>query len=581
MRNKLGHLFILTVLFVLMYSTAYAGAKQYSVDGELISYNYPQINIYINGVKKTPTIEPLLLNSRVFVHIRYVAEQFGAKVTGYDKSKVSINYNGKNIVLYYNKNTAYIDDKPVQLDATVKLINGGYTYVPIRFLAEAFDKNVRWDNWSVYITDREQQVVRVKDIRYNDGKLLVQTDGTITFDKFNLPSPDRLVLDLENAVLDSPNNININSNGIKQIRYSQFSLNPNKVRVVVEFDKLVPYEIATTDDKKVLSVVFSKLKEDNPPSGQPANPSQQDPGSSDTSKQNPNPMNPPQQDQQPSSNQYLVNALKYTVTGDTANVAIATNASDYKVDKLDNPTRVYVDLYGAKLGNFANTIDVKDDVVDTIKASQYSQDTVRVVVYLNKNASYQVLKQDGFIVLSLTPIDNSKKIIVIDAGHGGSDPGATGNNLREADVVLQIAKKLQSLLAQAGYNVVMTRTDDSYVGLYDRPALANQLKADVFVSIHANSFSNPSAKGTEILYFNNKKLAQVVHDELMKQVDTVDRGLVERPKLVVLNSTNMPSILVETAFISNPDDAKKLASDDYQLKFAQGIYNGIVKFLNQ
>lgn len=560
-KSRLGWAFILMVLFVMVYSVAYAGVRKYVIDGRVVSYNYPPISIYVNGVKKAPAVEPLMLNSRVLVHIRFIAEQFGAKITGYDSSKVSMSYNGKNITFYYNKNVAYVNGSPVQLDASVKLVNKGYTYVPLRFVVETFfNKNVRWDNWSVYIDNKATPVVNVKNVSYADGKLVVQADGAISFNKFNMTSPDRLVLDFNNAILNLPDgskgkSIDVNSNGIRQIRYSQFtsSPDPNTVRVVVEFDKMVNYEIATADDKKALPVVFDKLQQPaDPPSPQP-----------------------------PASNYYTVDSVQYGMSGKSANVTISTKATDFYVDRLDNPSRVYMDIHNARLNNVPGTVSVKDNIVDIVKVGQYSADTVRVAVYLNADVSYQVLKQDGALVLSLTPVDNSKKTIVVDAGHGGSDPGAVGNNLRESDVVLQIAKKLQSLLAAGGYNVVMTRTDDSYVGLYDRPQLANQLNADVFVSIHANSYSSSSAKGTEVLYFNNIKLAQIVHDELMKQVDTIDRGLVERPHLVVLNSTNMPSILVETAFISNPDDAKKLSSDDYQWRFARGIYNGIVKFLSQ
>jgi len=181
--------------------------------------------------------------------------------------------------------------------------------------------------------------------------------------------------------------------------------------------------------------------------------------------------------------------------------------------------------------------------------------------------------------------------VYIDPGHGGSDPGAIGiGGIHEADINLAIALKLKTLLDNGGYRTMISRTTDTDVGLYDRPYQANNEGADVFVSIHSDSFGSPSANGTTVLYYPNgyngdtrdeKTFAQIIHDDLMKQINTTDRGLSERPKLVVLNQTKMPAVLVETGFVTSPTDAQLLTDDNFQWKVAQGIYNGIVDYFDK
>jgi N-acetylmuramoyl-L-alanine amidase len=129
----------------------------------------------------------------------------------------------------------------------------------------------------------------------------------------------------------------------------------------------------------------------------------------------------------------------------------------------------------------------------------------------------------------------------------------------------------------------MTRGDDSYVDLYERAILANNLNAKLFVSIHNNSF-NGSAYGTETLYYSpssgsSKTIAAVIQAKLINTLGSYDRGIVSRPNLVVLNTTKMPAVLTEVGFMDNPDEKAKLMSDDYKQKAAQAICDGIIASL--
>jgi len=194
---------------------------------------------------------------------------------------------------------------------------------------------------------------------------------------------------------------------------------------------------------------------------------------------------------------------------------------------------------------------------------------------------------------------DGKLVIVVDAGHGGVDPGAIApsNGLKEKDVNLCVALKLRDLLKAAGLNCITTRsTDDSLVHPYDqvndlaaRAQVANDAKADLFVSIHHNSAGSSAAVGTAVYSYpgsaEGAKLAETIQEELVKalgwsNVPGKDDGT-HTANFAVLRRTLMTAVLCESAYMSNPEEAELLATDEFRQKEAQGIYNGIAKYLNQ
>ena len=214
--------------------------------------------------------------------------------------------------------------------------------------------------------------------------------------------------------------------------------------------------------------------------------------------------------------------------------------------------------------------------------------------------------------------------IVIDAGHGGHDSGTLGpDGIEEKDVVLDVALRLGKLLHdRLGAEVVYTRADDTFIPLETRTAIANKAQADLFISVHANSSQDPSARGVEVYYLNftsdpeamqvasreNAVSSQRVNQlsDLVKQIalkDKIDesrelaadvdqslyaglkkgngglkdRGVKKAP-FVVLIGANMPSILAEISFVTNPDDAAKLDTPEYRERVAESLYNGIARY---
>ena len=215
--------------------------------------------------------------------------------------------------------------------------------------------------------------------------------------------------------------------------------------------------------------------------------------------------------------------------------------------------------------------------------------------------------------------------IVIDPGHGGHDTGTIGpNGLEEKDLVLGVAKRLGKLLQnRLGAEVIYTRQDDTFIPLETRTAIANQEEADLFISIHANSSGDPEARGVETYYLNftsnpdalevaareNAVSDKAIH-ELQDLVKTIalkekieesrefasdvqralhsglaakssairDRGVKKAP-FIVLIGANMPSILAEVSFVSNPTDARKLETAEYRQRIAESLYRGISTYV--
>lgn len=335
-------------------------------------------------------------------------------------------------------------------------------------------------------------------------------------------------------------------------------------------------------------------------------------------------------------------SVSYKVSGDKyieVTAQISGNINEVSDFVLSNPTRVVVDI--------KNTVMRADEKNMTINAAGVSgirlgetNGVSRIVVDLNSFDDYKVstgtnsikIKIDTngsaalpsatpsqvpatptpsatttpTIVPTQTPVPTVKptytlppnvvaakgdeKVIVIDAGHGGKDGGAqgvlNGQPIYEKNLTLSIAKKVQKLVEEGGYRVVMTRSGDTYPELEERSSLANAVNAAMFVSIHINSAEASSASGTEVYYSvkNNgtsygaksEELAENVLDGMLERMNTRDRG-VKTANHVVTRTSNMPAILLEVGFISNAEELAKMCDDNFQNGVAEGIAEGILK----
>ena len=182
----------------------------------------------------------------------------------------------------------------------------------------------------------------------------------------------------------------------------------------------------------------------------------------------------------------------------------------------------------------------------------------------------------------------SGKTIIVDAGHGGYNPGAVANGSVEKDNNLAVARLLEKQLEEAGANVVMTRSTDRAVAskvtslrseLQARVDIAEQNDGDIFISIHSNSNDDPSFHGAMTFYGNERseELAETIQKNLVYRTKAEDKGI-QKAGFYVIRNTSMPSVLVEMGFVSNPKEARRLSDSAYRQRIANGIYEGIEEY---
>ena len=177
-------------------------------------------------------------------------------------------------------------------------------------------------------------------------------------------------------------------------------------------------------------------------------------------------------------------------------------------------------------------------------------------------------------------------LIVLDPGHGGSANGAEYGGVKEKDLNLSIALQAAELLRQAGLDVLMTRTDDRDVDLYERTDLANGQEADLFVSVHCNaSVDHNDALGIYTCAYSESskgwELAETLYQTMQAATGAPAFGMEPRPNLAVLRTSKMPAALVECGFMSTPEELALLVQPMYQARLARGIADGVLAYLAQ
>ena len=318
------------------------------------------------------------------------------------------------------------------------------------------------------------------------------------------------------------------------------------------------------------------------------------------------------------------------------------------------PERLFLDLDGIWVGQqWQDGIAIDDGLVRRVRLGQNTRRRARLVLDLDRLERHRLLhltSPERLVIDVYGARPNSEKLrwpasgkkgsetqrlstslrrvetVVVDPGHGGRDPGATGlRGLREKDVNLRLAHKLAAELKEQGFRVVLTRSDDQTLELEERMALAESSGGDLFVSVHANASARPATRGIEIYYLNvndqrhnlgiaarengiprsevdslqrtlakfrvgevslhSERLAEAVHTGLSSEFRQArnappDLGIKTGPFYVLFLST-MPSILVESGFLTNKKDAKLLRDEMYLDDLAEGIVAGLVRYRKQ
>lgn len=271
---------------------------------------------------------------------------------------------------------------------------------------------------------------------------------------------------------------------------------------------------------------------------------------------------------------YLYNASKYN----EENFNAAYKGTFFANAKLELMPKI-----GMKL-----TIPVEQDALVNTYLGADGRSLKVKIKNVKKQVTEPVVKkptQTTPIILNppkTTSNNTGKKKVVIDAGHGGTDVGATGGGIYEKNITLDVSKRVESILKQRGYQVLMTRPDDKFVSLQDRVTISENYSPNIFVSIHVNSSVRPEITGVETHYYHqySMSLAQTVHSAFASEVQSPNRGLF-KSKFYVINHTTCPAILVEIGFISNANERAQLVSEKRKQATAKSIADGIDNYFKQ
>ncbi|WHH60190.1 N-acetylmuramoyl-L-alanine amidase family protein [Petroclostridium sp. X23] len=658
-------------------------------DGQWHEYNVPVTHLQVNGEKLETDVPPVVFNDRSVVPARAVFEKLGAQVS-WDSAKgqVAVAMNNSNVLLTINDKYAVVNGKKHEMDIPAKIINDR-TMVPVRFVAETLGMKVDWkapqrlitidyttNTGEVPVPDTGKsgitQDVKISNVDWqvigNKTRITITSNAAMNeYSTFELDDHPRLVVDLKNAILDmEKKSIDISGNNVSKIRYSQYEINPNITRFVIDLNLWTSYNVELSDDKKQIYVDF---------------------------------------------NNELSTVKRISSTKDTVSIKMDT-VQKPNIFRLSNPDRVIVDIPLSRLDSGEKSIDVNRDIIKTVRYAQFNENTVRIVIDVDGQPQFEVGEEENELNLELstatyknvhynnyespqlilngsidassykeyvegniytlsipaskldlgegrlfindsyidfiditrntqtgmadivfhskktckytisTQSSNGKtvidmkeasvsdtvntpvnievsqaiknKVVVIDAGHGGKDPGAIyKDEIKEKDPNLTISTYLYKMLKDAGIKAYMTRTDDTFVELQDRAVYANNLNATLFISVHNNAMPDPNYDGTMTLYYpsssaysseygiTGRRLAQIAQEEMVKHLGTTDRGLRERPRLVVLNKTTMPAIIAEVAFLTNSSDREKLKDDAFLKKAAEALYVATIRALNE
>lgn len=287
----------------------------------------------------------------------------------------------------------------------------------------------------------------------------------------------------------------------------------------------------------------------------------------------------------------MITGLKWLNSRPKGQLVIEADG-ELSVNLSKNPSKnqVLIDLDFAQFAPGLSPPDFHDELLESIRLITLNSSQVRIEVNLNYFIGYysesdtEPNQDQQSLIINFSRSPLIKKTVVIDPGHGGSDRGAAGKKgTLEKDINLEVALKLKDLLENAGANVILTRNDDTYIGLYERAYLANYLMADLFISVHVNSHPNPEIRGIEVFYYPDRhhglKLGSNILESLAQQTG-FKKLAVKTGRFVVIRETQMPGVLLELGFLSNQEEESKLKSIGFKENAALGILMGIVSYFN-
>jgi N-acetylmuramoyl-L-alanine amidase len=387
----------------------------------------------------------------------------------------------------------------------------------------------------------------VQDISFfhkdEERKVYVKTSFPAVYSLTSIIDPNRIIIDFDGATLDGITTpISGDGKWVSQVRMSQF--NPDTVRVVLDLNDTNPCFVLHSRGNSNLIEVRTVQK---------------------------------------------IQHVNWTETEQGGKLTIEADGElASEITKLRDPEQLQIDLDYTQFEPELTTPVLKNSLVKGVHLIPVSSTEVRIDLDLNHLISYdtQISPDRRKMTINFKRSPLIGRTIVIDPGHGGVDSGACGRQgVREKDVNLDVAMRLKDLLENAGAGVVMTRVDDSFIGLYERPFLANYLFADLFISVHTNNHPDLTVNGIEVWYRQSRNDSQALaKDVLTNIVQTTgfqNLGIKSNradDDFIVIREPQMPSILVELGFLSNYQEECTIMTSEFRQKAAVGIFQGVMSY---
>lgn len=693
------------IFFLLTFSLCmHIDAAKLNIDGQ--DREVLNVNISINGQSANTNLPVFVVNERTYVPVRFVSESLGYKVI-WLQDTFTVEIRGTDKKMWFPIGKAQVNlgagliNTPDGVKASIVRLPGytdGFTYVPVRFIAEYMGQKIDWDQATMTVKIGQDNIAKTPD-------LFVEEDET----NDNQTDPkDNINEDNKNEDNSKPaNNIRVNLINIKTSGQEE-----STPKMYFNFDGKMDYKVRSNNGSKV--VFIPNAQADSNFLGSFRSALKNSP--SYNVYQKPEGLEIEFENAQDGINFYREDANKTLVVTDShlfkglqtaehngsrAYVLKGMGKQQYRKFEFENPKRVALDFLDSELEG-TNYVEFKEAIgfISSVRMSQFVPDKnydpndkiLRVVFDIEDGIKYPDLKietvgddlyvypveslynyfkfrnsgtiryitikdydrpidfsydessnkitakidrdiPDGIVkyndslvrdlvvenntitinlvrnvqVESLVDQDgssikitrvrtgkNSDYLILIDPGHGGTDPGASdfSKTYWEKDCILPVQRSLEKRLLDLGYVVKKTNdTVDSYIGIHDRAKMANELMPDIFISIHANASESGKPNGMEVLYASEDKnpnkekgqarIAQIFNDEVSKATGLNSRGIKNRPEIVVVGKSNVSAILLEMGFLTNARDLALLKDPAFLERVVDGLVSAIEVYLTE
>ncbi|WP_052947986.1 N-acetylmuramoyl-L-alanine amidase [Aneurinibacillus tyrosinisolvens] len=545
------------------------------------------VYLWVNGKEVKSDVPPQVVNGRTLVPVYVLKQGMNMDVNWNAKEqRVTIKSGGKNVELTINSPIAKVNGVKKNLGVSPS-VTKGRTFLPFRALGELLGAAVGWEGDTRSVILNRPVNVKVEGKATSSGVYQISGDYFVALKE--IASAAGYQVNQKNGSISLQK-----GSDVRPLQKGYRVINGEVAVPLSSFPSLIGGTGSWNSNK----TEFAMGKVSQPPVVPPAKPAV-----------------PP----------VKIVGIEKTETG-------LQVKSDGKVSvkhfTLPNPDRVVLDFQNAELASNNLPITSREASTSVIKAIRYSQTpetgTVRVAIELTDKPKYDIVSTEYGTQVKLTapkpvetpapqppvienpspegssngqagpvpippvqpavPLSGKEQVvIVVDAGHGGTDSGAVGNGAKEKNITLGISQKLADALnGDSKFKVIMTRESDTYPTLTDRVNIANNNKADLFISVHINSVdNNPKPGGTETYYYaeRSKTYAATVHRHLSQATGFMDRK-VKTAGFQVIKYTKMPAILVEIGFISNPEETAKMTDESFQQGVADSLYEGIKEYVN-